>query len=67
MNDTTPRGLKLPHKDNIASQDVMRIRESLENIDEDLSEQEENHEKLEQRFARHRLEQFLSSKLFTLE
>jgi hypothetical protein len=60
QNDQTPRGFKLPHKDNIASQDVMRIRESIENIDDDLSEQENSHEKLKQDFDRHHFEQFLN-------
>ena len=42
MNTETPRHYPLPHKDNIASQDVMRIREALEKIDADMTHQERN-------------------------
>jgi hypothetical protein len=59
-NDQTPRGFKLPHKDNIASTDVMRIRESIENIDEDLSEQENDNKAIRKDFDRHSFEQFLN-------
>jgi hypothetical protein len=59
-NDQTPRGFSLPHKDNIASQDVMRIRESIENIDEDLSDQENDKNILRKDFDRHHFEQFLN-------
>jgi hypothetical protein len=59
-NDQTPRGFKLPHKDNIASADVMRIRDAIENIDEDLNEQECEHKQLKQNFDRHHFEQFLN-------
>jgi hypothetical protein len=59
-NDSTERGFPLPHKDNIASADVMRIRDAIENIDEDLSEQENEHEQLKQNFDKHNFEQFLN-------
>jgi hypothetical protein len=59
-NDQTQRGFKLPHKDNIASADVMRIRESIENIDEDLNEQENDKNILRKDFDRHNFEQFLN-------
>jgi hypothetical protein len=60
METETIRGFPLPHKDNIASSDVMRIRESLEKIDEDLSEQENDHEILKRKFDKHNFEQFLN-------
>jgi 6-pyruvoyl-tetrahydropterin synthase len=64
MNDpiigATPRGFPLPHKENIARQDVMRIRESLEKIDEDLSTQEQAHEQLKNNVDKQVLEQFLN-------
>jgi hypothetical protein len=60
MDNQTPRGFKLPHKDNIASQDVMRIRETIENIDEDLTSQEQNQTSLQGHFDRHNFEQFLN-------
>jgi hypothetical protein len=56
----TPRGFPLPHKDNIASADVMRIRDAIENIDEDLSEQEIEKNKLREDFDKHHFEQFLN-------
>jgi hypothetical protein len=60
METETPRGFKLPHKDNIASSDVMRIRESIEKIDEDLSEVENDKNILRKNFDKHHFEQFLN-------
>ncbi|GHS95074.1 hypothetical protein AGMMS49949_09230 [Alphaproteobacteria bacterium] len=58
--DETERGFKLPHKDNIASDDVMRIRETIEKIDNDLSQQEQGQADLKGHFDRHAFEQFLN-------
>ncbi|GHS95517.1 hypothetical protein AGMMS49949_09830 [Alphaproteobacteria bacterium] len=58
--DETERGFKLPHKDNIASDDVMRIRETIEKIDHDLSDQEKDKKILKENFNRHTFEQFLN-------
>jgi phosphohistidine phosphatase SixA len=60
MEEQTPHGFPLPHKDNIASSDVMRIRETIEKVDENLSQQEEACEKLQKNFDRHHFEQFLN-------
>lgn len=35
-NDITTRGYQLPHPDNIAASDVMRIRKTLEVINADI-------------------------------
>lgn len=40
-NDITPRNYPLPHPDNIAVQDVSRIRAAIENIDTDNTLQQE--------------------------
>ena len=37
-NDQSPRGYELPHPDNVASSDVVRIRNALVSIDEDIEE-----------------------------
>ena len=48
-NQETPRGYELPHPDNIASQDVVRIRNAITAIDEDVNEvwTEQSRQKLE--------------------
>lgn len=56
METETPRQYPLPHQDNIASHDVMRIRESLEKIDADITENETQHQQLKQRFQQHLFE-----------
>lgn len=40
-NDKTRRGYPLPHPENIAAQDVVRIRTTIEKIDEDITERED--------------------------
>lgn len=35
-NDNTARGYPLPHPDNIASSDVLRIRSAMESVDTDI-------------------------------
>ncbi len=37
-NDVSTRGYELPHPDNVASSDVVRIRNALTSIDEDVNE-----------------------------
>ncbi len=37
-DDKTSRGYSLPHPENIAVQDVVRIRTTIEKIDEDITE-----------------------------
>lgn len=37
-NQETARGYELPHPDNIASQDVVRIRNAITDIDSDVTE-----------------------------
>lgn len=37
-NQETPRGYELPHPENIASQDVLRIRNAITDIDADVTE-----------------------------
>ncbi len=37
-NDQSPRGYELPHPDNVASSDVVRIRNALVSIDDDIEE-----------------------------
>jgi predicted KAP-like P-loop ATPase len=59
-DDQTKRGYPLPHPENIAAQDVVRIRTSIEKIDEDITEREEEHNKLKNNFERFRFETFLN-------
>lgn len=48
-NQETSRGYELPHPENIASQDVVRIRNALTSIDSDVNEvwDEQSQQKLE--------------------
>ncbi len=55
--DQTKRGYPLPHPENIAAQDVVRIRGAIEKIDEDMSEREDE---LKNNFERFRFETFLN-------
>ncbi|WP_353283907.1 hypothetical protein [Wolbachia endosymbiont (group A) of Lypha dubia] len=56
-NDETKRGYPLPHPENIAVQDVVRIRRAIEKIDEDMSERDNN---LKKAFERLNFETFLN-------
>ncbi len=55
--DQTKRGYPLPHPENIAAQDVVRIRRAIEKIDEDMREREDE---LKNNFERFRFETFLN-------
>ncbi|WP_341816212.1 hypothetical protein [Wolbachia endosymbiont (group B) of Elophila nymphaeata] len=59
-NDKTSRGYPLPHPENIAVEDVVRIRTTIEKIDEDMSERENKHNQLKSNFERFRFEIFLN-------
>lgn len=37
-NDVTMRGYELPHPDNVASSDVVRIRNAITSVDTDVNE-----------------------------
>ncbi|WP_214303306.1 MULTISPECIES: hypothetical protein [unclassified Wolbachia] len=56
-DDKTSRGYPLPHPENIAVEDVVRIRRAIEKIDEDMSERENE---LKSNFERFRFETFLN-------
>ncbi|MBV2145405.1 MULTISPECIES: hypothetical protein [unclassified Wolbachia] len=56
-NEETKRGYPLPHPENIAVEDVVRIRRAIEKIDEDMSEREDE---LKNNFERFRFETFLN-------
>ncbi|WP_341814800.1 MULTISPECIES: hypothetical protein [unclassified Wolbachia] len=56
-DDETKRGYPLPHPENIAAQDVVRIRRAIEKIDEDMSERDNN---LKKAFERLNFETFLN-------
>ncbi|MCA7010882.1 MULTISPECIES: hypothetical protein [unclassified Wolbachia] len=58
--DQTKRGYPLPHPENIAVQDVVRIRTTIEKIDEDITEREDEHNQLKNNFKRFRFETFLN-------
>ncbi|MFP3021596.1 MAG: hypothetical protein ACEY3K_01160 [Wolbachia sp.] len=58
--DQTKRGYPLPHPENIAAQDVVRIRRAIEKIDEDITEREDEHNQLKNNFKRFRFETFLN-------
>ncbi|WP_353278880.1 hypothetical protein [Wolbachia endosymbiont (group A) of Udea olivalis] len=58
--DQTKRGYPLPHPENIAVQDVVRIRRAIEKIDEDITEREDEHNQLKNNFKRFRFEDFLN-------
>ncbi|UPA54469.1 hypothetical protein MWH06_03870 [Wolbachia pipientis] len=59
-NDQSKRGYTLPHPENIAVQDVVRIRTTIEKIDEDITEREDEHNQLKNNFKRFRFETFLN-------
>ena len=59
-DDKTSRGYPLPHPENIAVQDVVRIRKAVEKIDEDMSERENKHNQLKSNFERFNFESFLN-------
>lgn len=59
-DDKTSRGYPLPHPENIAVQDVVRIRTTIEKIDEDITEREDEHDQLKNNFKRFRFETFLN-------
>jgi hypothetical protein len=59
-NDLSQRGYKLPHPDNIAAQDVVRIRETIIHADADISIRESEHNILKQAFDRFTFETFLN-------
>lgn len=58
-NDQSQRQYPLPHPDNIAVEDVGRIRDSIVKIDADVSIQESEHNQLKSQFERLRLEQYI--------
>ncbi|MBR9984248.1 MAG: hypothetical protein KFE24_08020 [Wolbachia endosymbiont of Homalodisca vitripennis] len=58
--DQTKRGYPLPHPENIAVQDVVRIRRAIEKIDEDITEREDEHNQLKSNFERFNFETFLN-------
>ncbi|APR98635.1 hypothetical protein [Wolbachia endosymbiont of Folsomia candida] len=58
--DRTKRGYLLPHPDNIASKDVVRIRTTIEKVDEDISERKNEHINLKNTFERFSFETFLN-------
>ncbi len=58
-DDLTQRNYKLPHPDNIAAQDVVRIRETILQIDADVSAREVAYNNLKEKFAKFTFETFL--------
>ncbi|MFT4327278.1 MAG: hypothetical protein AB3P07_01370 [Wolbachia pipientis] len=58
--DKTKRGYLLPHPDNIAAQDVVRIRRTIEQIDLDISSRNTEHTELKSAFERFSFESFLN-------
>ncbi|UFO01022.1 MULTISPECIES: hypothetical protein [unclassified Wolbachia] len=59
-NDQTKRGYPLPHPENIAVQDVVRIRTTIEKIDEDIAKRENEHNQLKKAFDKLSFENFLN-------
>ena len=59
-NDQTNRGYLLPHPENIASKDVVRIRTTIEKVDNDIGERENEHVNLKNTFKRFSFETFLN-------
>ncbi|WP_253299812.1 hypothetical protein [Wolbachia endosymbiont of Chironomus riparius] len=59
-SDKTERGYSLPHPNNIAVEDVVRIRETIEKVSEDISERENEHNQLKNNFERFSFETFLN-------
>lgn len=49
-NDQSKLGYTLPHPENIAVQDVVRIRSTIEKIAEDITEREDEHNQLKSNF-----------------
>ncbi len=58
--DQTKRGYPLPHPENIAVQDVVRIRTTIEKVDKDMSERENEHINLKKALERFSFETFLN-------
>lgn len=56
METETPRHYPLPHKDNVASQDVMRIREAIQRIDADITENTQQDAALQSQLKQHLFE-----------
>ncbi|MBR9983018.1 MAG: hypothetical protein MUP48_05665 [Wolbachia endosymbiont of Homalodisca vitripennis] len=59
-NDQSKRGYTLPHPENIAVEDVVRIRRAIEKVDEDMSNGENKHNQLKSNFERFSFEAFLN-------
>lgn len=59
-NDQSKRGYPLPHPENIAVEDVVRIRTTIEKIDEDIAKRENEHNQLKKAFERLNFETFLN-------
>ncbi|MBD0392066.1 hypothetical protein IC220_06525 [Wolbachia endosymbiont of Pentalonia nigronervosa] len=57
--DKTKRGYPLPHPENIAVQDVVRIRETIEKVDKDITRGENEHDELKGNFERFSFETLL--------
>ncbi|WP_438456600.1 hypothetical protein [Wolbachia endosymbiont of Kerria lacca] len=58
--DQTKRGYSLPHPENIAVQDVVRIRTTIKKIDEDIAKRENEHNQLKKAFDKLSFENFLN-------
>ena len=58
-NDNSQRQYPLPHPDNIAVEDISRIRNSIVKIDADVSIQESEHNQLKAQVQRMRFEQYI--------
>ncbi|WCR53386.1 MAG: hypothetical protein PG981_000408 [Wolbachia endosymbiont of Ctenocephalides orientis wCori] len=58
--ERTERGYPLPHPDNIAVQDVVRIRTTIEKVNEDMTKREDEHNQLKNNFERFCFETFLN-------
>ncbi|APR97819.1 hypothetical protein [Wolbachia endosymbiont of Folsomia candida] len=59
-NDQTNRGYLLPHPENIAFKDVVRIRTTIEKVDDDITKRENEHINLKEAFERFSFETFLN-------
>lgn len=59
-NDQTSRRYPLPHPENIAAEDVVRIRKTIEKVDEDITQRESEHNQLKNTFERFSFETFLN-------
>ncbi|WP_168464792.1 hypothetical protein [Wolbachia endosymbiont of Ctenocephalides felis wCfeT] len=58
--DKTKRGYFLPHPENIAAKDVVRIRTTIEKVDKDITKREDEHNQLKNNFERFSFETFLN-------